>query len=65
MESELCNLLETARRLHIPAKWLKDEALARRVPCLRIGRLLLFNPMAVRSALAKQAKQTNPAGGRQ
>ena len=57
MENELCNLLEMARLLNIPASWLKNEALAGRIPCLKIGRRLLFNPAAARSALAQQAKR--------
>jgi hypothetical protein len=44
-----------AALLRIPAPWLRGEALAGRIPCLRIGRRLLFNPEAVERALAERA----------
>jgi hypothetical protein len=44
-----------ARRLRVPASWLKAEAEASRVPCLRAGRGFLFNPEAVERVLAQRA----------
>jgi hypothetical protein len=44
-----------ARRLRVPTSWLRAEALAGRVPCLRAGRALLFCPAAVEAALARRA----------
>jgi hypothetical protein len=55
MESELLNLIGLARVLNLPAKWLKAEAVAGRIPFLRVGRRRLFNPAAVRHALAARA----------
>ena len=44
-----------ARRIGVPAAWLKREARAGRVPCLLAGRRRLFNERAVRAALAQRA----------
>jgi hypothetical protein len=51
----LLPLNRLAARLRLPADWLRDEALAGRIPCLRIGRKLLFSPDAVERALAERA----------
>lgn len=48
-------LLTLARDLNLPSAWLRDEALAGRIPCLRVGRTLLFNLDAVRKALDERA----------
>jgi hypothetical protein len=56
--SELLSLPLAARRLRVPAGWLRSEALAGRVPVLRAGRRLLFNVDAVRAALLERAKHT-------
>lgn len=48
-------LLTLARDLNLPATWLRAEALAGRIPCLRVGRTLLFNVDAVRKALDDRA----------
>jgi hypothetical protein len=42
-------------RLRLPRDWLRGEALAGRIPCLKIGRKLLFNPDAVEKTLAERA----------
>lgn len=39
----------------VRADWLQDQARAGRIPHLKAGRVLLFNPEAVISALAEQA----------
>jgi hypothetical protein len=44
-----------AHRLGVPATWLRSEALAGRLPHLRVGRRLLVDPDAVRAALALRA----------
>jgi hypothetical protein len=44
-----------AYRLRLPRAWLRAEALAGRIPCLKIGRKLLFNSGAVGQALAERA----------
>ena len=50
-------LIGLAALLRLPRAWLRAEALAGRIPCLRVGRRLLFDPDAVRAALARRAAQ--------
>jgi hypothetical protein len=45
-----------ANVLRLPVGWLKSEARAGRIPCLRVGRDLLFDVEAVRAALAERAR---------
>ena len=48
-----------ARQLGLRPAWLRAEAEAGRIPCLKAGRLLLFNPKAVARILAaRAAKET-------
>ena len=51
----LTNLAGLVARLRLPREWLRAEAKAGRIPCLRVGRKLLFNPEAVEKSLAKRA----------
>jgi hypothetical protein len=51
----LTTLTGLSARLQLPRPWLRAEALAGRIPCLKIGRKLLFNPDAVEKALAERA----------
>jgi hypothetical protein len=44
-----------ALQLRLPRDWLRQEALAGRLPCLKVGRRLLFDPAAVERALAERA----------
>lgn len=53
--SELLTLNRLARTLRMSRAWLKEEALAGRLPCLRVGRKLFFEVAAVRRELAQQA----------
>ena len=53
--SEILTLPKMASALRVTAKWLKAEADAGRVPCLRAGRRYLFAPAAVEKALAERA----------
>ncbi len=46
-----------ARRLRIPAKWLRDEAEAGRIPCLRAGNRILCDLEAVEAALLDRARE--------
>jgi hypothetical protein len=46
-----------ARRLRLPVKWLREEAEAGRVPCLKAGRAFLFDPDAVEKALVERAQK--------
>jgi hypothetical protein len=60
-ESSFANLRRLASRTGLPAAWLKAEADAGRIPCLRVGRSLKFNVEAVERVLAERAAQTPPA----
>lgn len=51
MQTPLLALLEVADRTNLPATWLRREAEAGRIPCLRIGRRLMFDLAAVLKAL--------------
>jgi hypothetical protein len=58
MQSEpiaLLSLRGLTERFKLPAAWLKAEALAGRIPSLRVGRRLLFNPEAVEHVLLERA----------
>ena len=44
-----------ARRLRVTAAWLRAEADAGRVPCLRAGKRYLFAPEAVERVLSERA----------
>jgi hypothetical protein len=46
-----------ARRLRVSVKWLRAEAEARRVPCLKADKVFLFDPDAVADALLKRARE--------
>ena len=65
MMTDLPRLLPTgpmARRLRVPVRWLRGEAEAGRVPCLKAGRVFLFSPAAVEAALVERAGQPAAAG---
>jgi hypothetical protein len=49
---------QTARLLRVPVAWLRAEAEAGRVPCLRAGKVLLFNLAAVERTLAARAAES-------
>jgi hypothetical protein len=51
-------LHSTAARLGVPIAWLRAEADANRVPVLRAGRRLLFNPEVVKAVLLARAGQS-------
>lgn len=58
--SPLVNLRELARQFRkfgITQAWLKDEAEAGRLPCMRVGRRLLFSVRAVEDALLRRAAE--------
>ena len=53
---KLFNLIGLAEELQLPAKWLKEQAKADKIPCLFIGRKKMrFNLEAVKEALADLA----------
>ena len=59
---ELLSLPRMARRLGVTQRWLRSEADAGRVPCLRAGDRYLFNLPAVIDAVATIAARTRQAG---
>lgn len=52
-----------ARRLRVPAKWLRAEAEAGRIPHLRAGNVLLFDPEAVERIVFERLRQADAKGG--
>ena len=55
--SELFGLSRMSRRLGVTMQWLREQADAGKVPCLKAGKRYLFNPVAVQEALAAKATQ--------
>lgn len=53
--SNLTNLHGLALALKLPARWLKAEAQAGRIPVLHVGHRLRFNIEAVERMLAERA----------
>ncbi len=45
-----------ARRLHVPARWLRNEALAGRIPHLRAGNRIVFDAELVERILIERAR---------
>lgn len=45
-----------ARRLRVPQSWLRGEAEGGRVPCLRAGRQILFEPDATERVIVERAR---------
>jgi hypothetical protein len=52
---ELLTLPRMARRLGVTAKWLRAEADAKRLPCVRAGRAYLFAAQRIEELLAARA----------
>lgn len=57
------SLPRMARRLGVTSRWLRAEADAGRIPCLRAGSRYLFAPVAVETAVAAMAAEAK--GGAQ
>ena len=55
MTDEVLSLGRMARRLGVTITWLRAEADAGRIPCLRAGTRYLFCPSAVANVLAERA----------
>lgn len=55
---QVVTVRKLSRLTRLPMTWLREEADAGRLPCLRVGRRLLFNPAAVEAALAERAAST-------
>jgi hypothetical protein len=62
MPELLVTLISLADRLELPRDWLREEALAGRIPCLHIRGRLRFNPVAVEQELARLAATSRAAG---
>ena len=60
------SLNQLSHTLNLPAAWLRAQAKARRIPSLKVGRRLLFDPGLVARALSERAEmvqrtaQTSP-----
>lgn len=50
-----------ARQVRVTSAWLRDEADAGRVPCLKAGKRYLFSPAAVEKVLAERAATATEA----
>ena len=59
--SEPETLNQLSRRTGLPAAWLKREAEAGSLPCLRVGRRFLFSPAAVNRALLERRAEGGTA----
>jgi hypothetical protein len=59
---QLITLRSMAARLRVPAKWLREEAEAGRIPCLRAGTAILVNPQAVEARLVGRAAESQGGG---
>lgn len=53
MSHKYVKLKELSRATSLPAAWLRREADAGRLPCIRAGRVRMFDPEIVKAALAK------------
>jgi len=60
--SDLLTLNRLARTLRLSRAWLKEEALTGRLPCLRVGRKLLFELATVKRELAERAATSREGG---
>jgi hypothetical protein len=52
---DLWTLSQMAQRLRVTQTWLKEQAVAKKVPCLKAGQRFLFNPTAVIETLSARA----------
>lgn len=53
MNTKYISLKELARQTGLPNAWLRREADAGRLPCIKAGRVRMFDPEAVKVALAR------------
>ncbi len=54
-QPQVVTLDKLAKRLRLSKRWLRTEAIAGRIPSLRIGSRRIFNPDAVEAAIAERA----------
>jgi hypothetical protein len=62
-EPLIVDLDKLARLLRLSRRWLRAEASAGRIPSILAGKRRLFNPDAVRAAIAAQAGASPNAEG--
>ena len=55
--TDFLNLARLARRLGVTQQWLREQADAGHLPCIKAGNRYLFDPEAVDAVLKEQAKQ--------
>ncbi len=60
--SDLLSLSRMARRIGVTQQWLRDQADAGKIPCLKAENRYLFNPVAVQDSLAAKAARTRQGG---
>lgn len=60
-QSKLLPVGPTARRFRVPVRWLKAEADAGRIPCVRADAVLLFDPDIVERVLLERAQAATVA----
>jgi hypothetical protein len=56
VSERLVTARQLAGRLRVPATWIKQEAEAGRIPCIRAGREYLFDAETVAAMLLERAK---------
>ncbi|MFO0826715.1 MAG: hypothetical protein U0572_01090 [Phycisphaerales bacterium] len=60
MDSRFHTVTQLSRATRLPAAWIRREADAGRLPCLRVGRRRLFSLRAVLAAIAeRQAREVH------
>ena len=55
--TKLLPLGAMARRVHVPSKWLRSEAEAGHIPCLKAGKQVLFDSGIVERLLVERASK--------
>ena len=57
------SLNQLSHELNLPSAWLRAEARAGRIPSLRVGRRLVFDPERVMRVLSDRARGADANGG--
>ena len=56
-------LNQLSHELNLPAAWLRAQAKAGRIPCLRVGRRLVFDPELVLRVLSERSQDAAAGAG--
>ena len=59
----LVDICDLALRIGVSASWIQKEVRAKRLPCIKAGRTLLFSEQAVRDTLLERAGRKAHQGG--